>query len=425
MRSSVSALVCIVLFPALLAFCKEVDTAEEIERGDQAQTADAAPPAPPDPDEDVVAYAELCKAELGITQPLPAMSCLAGTEVPITIDGQPLTEENYATVQEKGCDKPQWLSSACHNYDFVQRIDVGNPDVDAILNCRQKYFTNALGKDARRSAVEAAPSAEKIDKYKLYTEFNDLGFILRNKKTGKSCFFTIFGQTFNGAWLAPPDQKRLPPASNVLSALEARPPAGYPEESWYRDARATYLTPRSTSNGGCIGCHDLGAFKHSPFIDQVGIVPTSNSKTAPYLLVGKVFQEAFRSRGLIDVTSEPVEGSPQRCTGCHRMTAGGNTCNHFLPWATGNDGAPRHESARKYPDAAWMPLGHGMQSAEEYEAKFGKHIAAMKCCCEKPNAKGCKTRRFGPTTEEIGEVAPGRALPDYKPAAADAVESCL
>jgi hypothetical protein len=32
---------------------------------------------------------------------------------------------------------------------------------------------------------------------------------------------------------------------------------------------------------------------------------------------------------------------------------------------------------------------------------FKKHVAAMKCCCENPKSKGCRTRKFGPTLEDL------------------------
>src|SRR5687767_2179628 len=139
-------IVAIVVFPAALAYCKQSETTDdEPASSEAAQTSDAGPGEEDatvlaNADEDVVAYAELCKRELGITQPLPAMSCLAGTEIPITVDGRPLDATNYSHLSETGCDAPQWLGQSCHNYDHIQKIDVGNPDVEAVLNCRQKYF---------------------------------------------------------------------------------------------------------------------------------------------------------------------------------------------------------------------------------------------------------------------------------------------
>jgi len=404
--------------PAVLAFCKAAGPEEVSFEGAQANTVDAGADADlGDTDEDVVAYAELCKRELEITQPLPAMSCLAGTEVPITIDGKKIDESNYASLATGGCDKPQWLESACYNYDHIQRIDVGNPDVEAVLNCRQKYWTNPLDKTAR---AEVFARSGSVEDYKLLTEFNDLGFILRNKKNGKSCFFTIFGPHFYGAYLPPPDQKAVPPEAEVLAKIDvAKPPAEYPKEQWYRDARATYFSPSRTAGGGCVGCHDLGPWKHSPFIDQVDIVP-SNRRGA-YFPVGKVFQASFSS---LDVTTDPIEGDAQRCTSCHRMAAGGRTCDKFIDWSVGGYPGEMSATGRSWPHAAWMPEGH-QDDAGAWDRDNGKHVKRLKCCCENPTAKGCRSRAFGPTKEALGPGLAEGVLPPWVRGGGDAGVSCL
>jgi hypothetical protein len=107
------------------------------------------------------------------------------------------------------------------------------------------------------------------------------------------------------------------------------------------------------------------------------------------------------------------------------MASGGASCNQFLDWVTGHDPSPRSDTAKTFPMAAWMPLGHTATSAEQYEEKYGKHIARMKCCCQKPNAKGCLTREYGPTARDVGTLPAGRLLPDFKRAADDATDSCL
>jgi hypothetical protein len=377
-----------------------------------------------DPSEDVVAYAELCKSELGISGPLPAMSCLQGKEIPITVDGKPLDDEVYARLAAGGgCDRVQWLPEACYNYDLIQKIDLGS-DVEAILNCRQKYWTNPRGPAARALDYQTAAPQEQVEKFKLYAEFNDLGYILRNRTTGKSCYFTIFGQQFYGGWLAPPDQAKLPPQPDVLAQIaDPKPPPEYPTNSWYRDARATYFTAKDTAGGGCVGCHDLGAFKHSPFVDQTGLVP--HNPNIPFLPVGQPFQEAFRSRKLVDVTTDPVGGQPQKCTTCHRLVSGGANCDHIIDWATGHNSPSLSSWGTSFPQAAWMPLGHQLTSADEYNRTWGPHVARIKCCCEKPYARGCLSRPFGPTVEELGEVADGQSLAPFQAAPADAADSCL
>ncbi|HJS74025.1 MAG TPA: hypothetical protein VJ921_07040 [Vicinamibacteria bacterium] len=60
-------------------------------------------------EEDIVSYAALCKQELGIVDPLPDMNCLAGVEVPITVNGQKVTEKEFRAIAEgrDGCDRSQ------------------------------------------------------------------------------------------------------------------------------------------------------------------------------------------------------------------------------------------------------------------------------------------------------------------------------
>ena len=386
------------------------------------ELVEAKRPTPPDDPDDVIAYAELCKHELGITGPLPAMSCVAGEEIPITVDGRRLDAPLYERLKEgAGCDRPQWLGGDCHTYALVQRVDV-SADVDAILICRQKYWSSPAGKAARAEQARRARGDDRLDAFRLYAEFNDLGFILRHRGTGKTCFFTIFGRQFFGGWVPPPDLQTLPPEEDVLAAIgDPSPPPAYPTSAWYRGARATYLTPRKTAAGDCVRCHDLGAFKHSPFIDQLDLVPSNGA--APYLVVGDVFQASFREAGLLEVTTEPIDGEPQKCTTCHRMTSGGQTCRSFLEWSTGHYPYAVSTSARRFPAAAWMPpdLDARIDSAGRFSRAWGAHVARMQCCCEKPTARGCLSRPFGPTTDSL----PGGGIGDFTPAAQDAPDSCL
>lgn len=425
MRRRLTAVLALAALPLAVAFCKPAaeDDASEGAAAASADAGDLLARA----DDDVVAYAELCKQELGITQPLPAMNCLDGEEVPITVNGQPLDETNYEAVKNGGgCDKPQWLQSACHNYDHIQRVNVGSPDVEAVLNCRQKYYTTHLNKAQRRAAYEAAPPEKKEEMYRLLYEFDDLGYILRNKRSGKTCFFTIFGRHYFGGYLPPPDMKELPSEETVYAQLpEPKPPTGFPKNEWHRDPKTAYLSPTSTSGGGCVGCHDLGGWKHSPFIDQVDVVPSNRSRQTPYLLVGNVFQQAFRSRSLLQVTTDPINGEGQRCTTCHALTAGGNNCSTFIDWSTGHYTGALSDAGQSWPDKAWMPMDHGVGSAEAFQTQYGKHIDRMKCCCQKPNARGCKTRAFGPTVAEMGMDGGTASLPEWRNAPADATESCL
>ena len=207
-----------------------------------------------EPDYDVVAYAEHCKRELGIEAPLPDMNYLDGVEIPVTINGQQVLDKDFPALEsgQGGCDRAQWLDGECWTYDLIQRIEI-QPDVEAVLNCRQKLYTSARSKEERIHAYEStvtrnASAAERVRSWRAIFEFDDLGLILRNRNTGKTCFFTFFGKldpkdpaksySFYGGWIPAPDQNTLASRDDVFDRLpEPRPPEEYPERMWHRGPR--------------------------------------------------------------------------------------------------------------------------------------------------------------------------------------------
>jgi len=387
-------------------------------------------------DEDVVAYAELCKQELGIDRPLPDMSCLAGVEVPITINGEKLSEREFRALAEGrgGCDRSQWLDGKCWTYDIVQRVAI-NDDVEAVLNCRQKLFTSVLPPEERMrryaEALERNASQDEILRlWRLIFEFDDLGLILRNRHSGKTCFFTFFGKldferpersySFYGGWIPAPDQDTLAPRDEIFRRLpEPKPPAGYPERMWNRGPRGAlggrpnmFFTPKATAAGQCVSCHAHGAFKHSTFIDQVEVdgerVVPANDRDLPYLPVGRPFQDSFREAKIVEIDTEPVFGEVQACTACHGLTTGGEGARKRVEWAIGDEVPQTSYLARRLPIRAWMPLEHGIDSPEEYHRDHGAMIEAIRCCEKTPNAIGCRFRPIGPTEADVKLDAGGR-----------------
>jgi hypothetical protein len=380
-------------------------------------------------EEDVVAYAELCKQELGIDQPLPDLNCLAGVEVPITVNGQEVSERDFRALAEGrgGCDRAQWLDGKCWTYDLVQRVEIGD-DVEAVLNCRQKLFTSVLSPEERileyEKAVERnAPRDELLRLWRLVFEFDDLGLILRNRRSGKTCFFTFFGKldfehpersySYYGGWIPAPDQETVASRDEILRRLpEPKPPEDYPERMWYRGPRGAiggrnnmFFTPKATAAGQCVSCHDHGAFKHSPFIDQAFVdgerVVPSNDRDVPYLPVGRPFQDSFREAKIVEIDTDPVAGEAQSCTACHRLTTGGEGAEKRRDWATGEEIPQPSYLARRLPFQAWMPLEHGIESRDDYHRDFGPMIEAIRCCEQTPNAIGCRFRPIGPTEADV------------------------
>jgi hypothetical protein len=386
--------------------------------------------APIDPTEaDIVAYADLCKRELGIDEPLPDMNCLAGVEVPITINGREISEKDFRSLASRkgGCDRSQWLDGECWTYDFIQRIEIDD-DVEAVLNCRQKLYTSLLTPEERireyESAVARNASFEERERlWRLIFEFDDLGLILRNRKSGKTCFFTFFGKlsfkdrersyAYYGGWIPAPDREVTESREEIYAKLpEPKPPEGYPERMWNRGPRGgptgrpnMFFTPVATAKGQCTSCHNHGAFKHSPFIDQAfhgteRIVP-SNDRDVPYLPVGRSHQEVFRKARIVEIDTDPVGGESQTCTSCHRLTTGGRGAHDRLEWAIGDDVPQPSHVTRRFPLNAWMPFEHGLGSKDEYHRAYGPMIEALLCCASTPDAIGCRSRPIGPTETDV------------------------
>ncbi len=380
-------------------------------------------------EEDVVAYAELCKQELGIEGPLPDVNCLAGVEVPITVNGQPLSEMEFRALAagHGGCDRAQWLNGECWTYDIIQRVEIAE-DIEAVLNCRQKLFTSTLSFEERKeeyakALARKAPPPEIARLFRLIFEFDDLGLILRNRRSGKTCFFTFFGKldfdkpersySYYGGWIPAPDRKVDLSKDEIYRLLpEPKPPAEYPERMWNRGPRGApggrpnmFFTPKATAAGECASCHNHGAFKHSPFIDQAfqngeRVVP-SNDRDLPYLPVGRSFQESFRKARVAEIDTDSIGGKAQACTACHRLTTGSHEAVKRIDWAIGEDVPEPSYLARKLPLQVWMPFEHSYASEDEYHRDLGPMIEAIRCCERTPNAVGCRVRALGPTEAEV------------------------
>ncbi|MGH9320277.1 MAG: hypothetical protein ACRD3V_10375, partial [Vicinamibacteria bacterium] len=247
---------------------------------------------------------------------------------------------------------------------------------------------------------------------------------------GKACFFTFFGKlnfdkpgrshSFYGGWIPAPDQRTVPPREEIWRRLpEPKPPEGYPERMWNRGPRGApsgrpnmFFTPAATAKGQCVSCHNHGAFKHSPFIDQVlvdgGTIVPPNDRDAPYLPVGRVFQESFREARIVQIDTEPVNGAAQACTSCHHLTTGGKGASERRDWAVGEQIPQPSYLARKFPLRAWMPLEHGYGSEDEYHHDVDAMVEATRCCAETPDAVGCGWRAIGPTEAEVTLDPEGR-----------------
>ncbi len=362
-------------------------------------------------DLDVYQYVQQCKAELGVTEPLPQLSCLDGTPVPIYVNNQEINEENWEQIAEdRQCDNPHWLGGdmGCWTYSHLQVLQL-NEDNIMVLNCRQKgnqlsknWFrrTNTnLGMDQyqRREKFERANLNDKDELYFLYNTFNDIGLIFRNIKTGKACYLTQYGEAVAG--FLPPLDKPLPDKDKFLALFnpeQSRPPKDFPVELWHRDANAAFKSPSFTAAAGCVDCHNAHGVKYSPYINSKHGLPTIGLMAPlPFLPVGEPYIEHFRKNEILQITTDDIDGEKQLCTRCHKMTTSG-TCGYSIDIATG------HPNRVLMP---WLTTGavqnRWMPPIEVELSQIKKHVSAIKCCCENPHAKGCKSRQFGPTRADL------------------------
>ncbi|OQK18455.1 hypothetical protein AU255_11745 [Methyloprofundus sedimenti] len=359
---------------------------------------------------DVYQYVKECKAELGITRKLPLLSCLDGEQIPIFVDKHEIQRDNWDELSSaKKCDNPHWLGGdmGCWTYSHIQVLQLDNENV-MVLNCRQKgnqlnktWFrktkTNlGMNQQQRKEQYDNAHGAEKTELYYLYNTFNDIGVILRNTHTGKSCYLTQYGDAVTG--FLPPLDAQLPGKSDYLNKYnpdQARPPKDFPEELWYRNANQAFKSPGFTANAGCIDCHNAHGFKYSPYINSKQGLPRIQAMSKlPMLPVGKPFIDRFRDADFLQVTTEAIDGMPQLCTQCHNMTTSG-TCGDSIDFATGRPSTTLHTWLTRSTSSKWMP------PLIMDSALIKKHVATMKCCCNNPDAKGCKTRKFGPTLADL------------------------
>ena len=361
---------------------------------------------------DVYQYVKECKAELGITRDLPILSCLDGKQVPVYVNKQEIKADNWGLLSNsKKCDNPHWLGGdqGCWTYSHLQVLNLDDKNI-MILNCRQKgnqleknWFrqtkTNLGMNQAQRKAhFENAPSAEKKELYYLYNTFNDIGIILRNTVTGKSCYVTQYGDAVLG--FLPPLDAPLPSKDQFLNSFnseQAKPPKDFPQELWYRDANKAFKSPEFTASAGCVGCHNPHGVKYSPYINSKNGLPDIRVMAKlPFLAVGEPFKNYFYSHNILQVTTEPIDGVNQLCTQCHNMTTSG-TCGYLIDSATNHPNTALSVWMTTSSRNSWMP------PMPVDSALFKKHVAAMKCCCENPHAQGCKTRKFGPTLADLPE----------------------
>jgi hypothetical protein len=356
--------------------------------------------------DDVVAYAQHCKQELGLPpETLASWNCLQGREVPITVNGDVPNEAVYAELaaHKQGCDKPSWLGEEpCSNYAFVEQRAL-SPDVDALILCRMRSFTSHKDSKARRADLEASPTEAN---FRAYYQFDSLGLIWTNKRNGKTCYFDFVGTSYGG-YVPSPDDERV---TELAQLPDPKPTTEFAEGSekapfWRRNARGTWRPPRQVAEmDQCARCHDTGPYKSSPWIEQVLDLPR-NDPTIAYEIIGRAFDPwrvRYPPRAISTLPIQKADGTSeaQVCTSCHRIGAHA-TCEHHMEYSVGKASPSMlSDRGKTFSHRIWMPPGSTLEGKTEDELQahwntnYETHVARLKCCCLTPGAKGCTSQDF-------------------------------
>lgn len=370
-------------------------------------------PSPQSISESTVAYANLCKKELGLPdQPLQPWNCMAGKEVPITIGGEPLNETNFRllTQGKVSCDHPSWLipEEACINYAFIQERDL-SPDTKGSIICRTRRFISHKNKAQRLKDFDDTKSLGSLV---TYYQIETVGMIWANMKTGKTCFFDY--RSNYGGYIPSPDDPRKPTYDDLPEPKLKKDASGndFNEFYWANPTTSQWKSPQYVSETDqCIRCHDSAPFIGSPWLQQV-YTPPRLARGTPYSIVGDIFKDTSPFMPLLGISTKNIPNSdgkeaPQVCTACHYI--GKNfSCSHFAPYSVGLKSPVPSQTVPLPP--IWMPphLSEDLKSRASWDTQYGAHIKRLQCCCNNPKAINCTTIQLSglPLSSEVQGSGP-------------------
>ncbi|SMX44425.1 hypothetical protein [Actibacterium lipolyticum] len=279
----------------------------------------------------ITEYAKACEAEVG---PLPAFSCKTGVPVPITVNGNPVTE--FKSHME--CDRPALLPNGdesdgqCVPHSRI--LDLSTEKLQISAMCRQKMIR--------------APES---------TSYDEIDVIAHNPATGATCWFQAKAEV--GAVID---------GENVASPTEAR------------DTKF-WKSPEDVADDGCGNCHDNDPFMFSPFVGQVwGAVPVN--PMGAYFHVGHKF-------GFGEWPTKTMNLRDNTCLGCHRIGIR-ETCGNLTDWMTGHkipEGADAW--ARNFPATNAMPPEHGL-TMPAWITVQKRSVDQIRSCCADPDQPQCQ-----------------------------------
>jgi hypothetical protein len=349
-------------------------------------------------------------------------------------DGSGKNRDRLDTFPDS-CDFPTWLPNSgkqCYGNSYLQKLSgftgldgKPNEDVTGALQCRKKS------------------SWDDGDK-----NFTDIAMIFQNKKNGQTCWFqtndsactgTCTGDLTKscksdsdcaGKGTCKPDEPRCD-GTHIPA-----PETAEGEKFWWQ--------PYDTAKLNCVRCHDNGPWMNSRWIDNT--INTKDKKADPNkanLKDGP--NRPYKNEGWgIDVAINVHDGtrlpkkwlepafttiardgflppntSARTCTACHQIhdrahtpdkdpylpfenlgiPGSGNeyqTFLHWLDWSTGQAIPPQStfDTPAKIKDgtgfqiAYWMPPGHGLDNADDWDKTYLDDLNLLKACMDKQGKGG-------------------------------------
>lgn len=297
---------------------------------------------------------------------IPAFSCMAGQEIPITVDGQPVP----ASTAPARCDRPSLL-----------------PQPHAVSPCVPGSRALVLRDDA--TAQISAICRKQVPRPAGSPWFDEINVISHNLKNGKTCWFTAQvtppppstpASGIDGRWVPSPSTLARPPQPVSPEGLKPRP------------ADQVWQTPRqvATSLPACIHCHDSGPFMYSPYIAQTTQLPGDPFGFYEPKAIGEDFKRAWATLHAFGITTRG-----NTCTACHRM-GNMNSCKVAMDQSTGRK--PQEggdEWSQRFPQSHWMSPGD-LHSRAQWDEQFTDSLRKLAACCEDPKGAGCRVVEYGP-----------------------------
>jgi len=295
---------------------------------------------------------------------IPAFNCMAGQEIPITVDGQPVPHDKAP----QRCDRPSLL-----------------PQADAQSQCVPGSRALVLRDD--KTAQISAICRKQVARPAGSTLFDEINVVSHGLKDGKTCWFTAKAAAplskdkgIDGRWVPSPStltRKPQPPSPEGVPALPA-------DKVWQ--------TPHQVANSqpACINCHDSGPFMYSPYIAQTTQLPGNPFGFYQPKAIGEDFKKAWARLHAFGITTRG-----NTCTACHRM-GNMNSCKVAMDQSTGRGHQEGGDDwSKKFPQSHWMSPGN-LHSKAQWDEQFADSVRKLAACCENPKGPGCEVVEYGP-----------------------------